>query len=396
MVRSDRIADVGLLLVFLGELHADDCVRQFGFVVGHLADVVQQTGTACDLGVQPQFGGHDTGQIGRFAGVLQQVLPVGRTVLHLADQADQFGMQAVDAQIDGRALADLDDLLLDLLLHLGDHLLDAGGMDSAVGDELMQRQTGDLAAHGVEAAQDDRFGRVVDDDLDAGSRFQRTDVAPLAADDAALDLVALNIEDRHGVLDGRLGGHALNRGDDDPLGLLRGRQLGLLDRLVDVGGRIAFGFGLHVLDQDVLGILRTHARNLFQTRVLLLHQAVDLLGLMFQQLPLRFHLLFEPFVLAQAVLQFTLLIQQVGLDLLGALLALRELLVALVDLTVVVAFELNEFLLGLENPLLLYHFAFGLRLFEGGFTLRADGILGDKPGHQNIDTDAHNGRNDAR
>ena len=193
-----------------------------------------------------------------------------------------------------------------------------------------------------------------------------------------------------------VGGHALNRGDDDPLGLLRGRQLGLLDRLVDVGGRIALGFGLHVLDQDVLGILRTHARNLFQTRVLLLHQAVDLLGLMFQQLPLRFHLLFEPFVLAQAVLQFALLIQQVGLDLLGALLALRELLVALVDLTVVVAFELNEFLLGLENPLLLYHFAFGLRLFEGGFTLCADGILGDKPGHQNIDTDAHNGRNDAR
>ena len=117
---------------------------------------------------------------------------------------------------------------------------------------------------------------------------------------------------------------------------------------------------------------------------------------MFQQLPLRFHLLFEPFVLAQAVLQFALLIQQVGLDLLSALLALRELLVALVDLTVVVAFELNEFLLGLENPLLLYHFAFGLRLFEGGFTLCADGILGDKPGHQNIDTDAHNGRNDAR
>ena len=35
-------------------------------------------------------------------------------------------------------------------------------------------------------------------------------------------------------------------------------------------------------------------------------------------------------------------------------------------------------------------------LFEGGFTLCADGILGDKPGHQNIDTDAHNGRNDAR
>ena len=62
-------------------------------------------------------------------------------------------MQAVDAQVDRRALADLDDLLLDLLLDLGHHLLDAGGMDAAVGHELVQGQTGDFAAHGIEAAR---------------------------------------------------------------------------------------------------------------------------------------------------------------------------------------------------------------------------------------------------
>ena len=48
---------------------------------------------------------------------------------------------------------------------------------------------------------------------------------------------------------------------------------------------------------------------------------------------------------------------EVGFDLLGALLALCEFLVALVDLTLVLAFELDELLLGLEYLLLLYHFA---------------------------------------
>ena len=110
VVGADGVADFGFLLVFLGEFHAADCVRQFRFVVGHLADVVQQTCAARRLGIQTQLGGHDACEVRRFAGVLQQVLAVGRAVFHFADHADQFGMQAVDAQVDRGAFADFDDL----------------------------------------------------------------------------------------------------------------------------------------------------------------------------------------------------------------------------------------------------------------------------------------------
>ena len=92
MVGSDGVADFGFFLEFLGELHADDCVRQFGLVVGHLADVVQQTCAAGDFGVEAQLRRHDAGQVGRLAGVLQQVLAVGGAVLHLAHHADQLGV----------------------------------------------------------------------------------------------------------------------------------------------------------------------------------------------------------------------------------------------------------------------------------------------------------------
>lgn len=44
-------------------------------------------------------------------------------------------MQAVNTQVDRGTFADFDDLLFDLLLYLGDHLLDSGRVDTSVGYE---------------------------------------------------------------------------------------------------------------------------------------------------------------------------------------------------------------------------------------------------------------------
>ena len=388
VVGADGVADLGFLFEFLGELHADDCVRQFGLVIGHLADVVQQSRAAGRLGVEAQLSGHDARQVSRLACVLQQVLAVGGAVFHLADHADQLGVQAVDAQVDGGALAHLDDLLLDLFLHLGHHLLDAGGVDASVGDELVQGQPRDFAPHGVETAQDDRLGSVVHDDLDARRRLERTDVAPFAADDAALDLVALDVEHRHGVFDGRLGRHALDRRDDDALGLLGGAHLGLLDRFVDVGCGVGLGLGFHVFDQDVPCLLGAHPGDLFQAAVLLVHQAVDLLFLVFEVLDLALHLLLDPGVFADFILQLPLLSLQASFDLLGPLLALGEFLVAFVDLTVVFALELYELFFRLQEFLLLYHLALGFGLLDGGFAALADRVPGHQIDDQNVDPDS--------
>ena len=269
-------------------------------------------------------------------------------------------------------------------------------MDTSVGYELVQGQAGDFAAHGIEPAQDDRFGRVVHDDFDACGSFQRPDVATFAADDAAFDFVAFDVEHRNGVFDGRFGRHTLDRSHDDSLGLLRGGHFGLLDRFVDVGCSVGFGFRFHIFDQDALGIFGAQARNLLEARVLLVHQTVDLLLLVFEHLKLRFHLLFEAGVLLDLAFQFALLVLQVVFDLLGPLFALGDLLDAFIDLAVVLALELDELLLGLENLLFLYHFAFRFRLFPGGFTQCLDGLLGNVFGYQDVNTQADYGGQDAR
>ena len=393
MVRSDRVGYFGLFLELFGQLHADDRVRQLRLVVGNLAYVVQQSGTPGQLGVQTELGGHDAAQVGYLARVLEQVLSVGRAVFHFADEPDQLGVQSVYAQIDCRPLAGLDDLFLDLLLHLGYDLFDTRRVDASVGHELVQREPGDFAANGIEARQDDRFGRVVDDDLDAGGCLQRPDITAFAADNAALHLVAVDIEDRDRVFDRRLGGHALNRLHDDFLGLFAGGHLGLFHDFVDVGHRLGLGLGLHVFDQDVLRFLAAQSADLLEPDVLLFDLAVELLLAPLDALKLRIEVLAGRVDLLGFFRKLLLLGEQVAFDLLGALLALRYFLVPLVDRAVVFALELNELFLGLENPLLLDHFSFGLRLLDDLLApfpddLRSDlrgGIAGDGRGDERYD-----------
>ena len=59
---------------------------------------------------------------------------------------------------------------------------------------FFERQPGDLAADGVEAADDHHARRVVDDHVDAGRFFEGADVAPFAADDPALHFVVGNVD----------------------------------------------------------------------------------------------------------------------------------------------------------------------------------------------------------
>src|SRR5262245_44072462 len=99
-----------------------------------------------------------------------------------------------DVRLLGSTLADFEHVLFHLFLRLLDDFLDARRMDAPVGDELGERESGDFAADVVEGADDDHAWRVVDDDIDAGALLEGADVAPLAADDAALHVVRGNID----------------------------------------------------------------------------------------------------------------------------------------------------------------------------------------------------------
>ena len=149
-------------------------------------------------------------------------------------------------------------------------------MDAAVGDQALDGLARDLAAERIEAGEDDRAGRVVDDQLDAGRGLERADVAPFAADDAALEVVARQVDDRDGGLDGVLGGAALDGVGDD---LLRPHRGGLarlgLEPLDQVGG-VAPGVALELPQQQLARFVGAQAGDALQLALALGEQLLAL------------------------------------------------------------------------------------------------------------------------
>ncbi len=163
--------------------------------------------------VEAHFLGQHAGQKGHFDRMPQHVLAVAGAEPQPAEQVNDLGMQAGHVGFLGRFFAVLLDVLLHFGLRLGDDLFDPGRMDAAVGDQLVERHAADFAAHRIEPADDHHARRVVDDHVDAGGLFEGPDVAPFAADDPALHLVAGNVDGAGGGFGGVGGGVALDAGD---------------------------------------------------------------------------------------------------------------------------------------------------------------------------------------
>ena len=128
-------------------------------------------------------------------------------------------------------------------------------MDAAVRNQPLDRLLGDLAAVRIEAGQDDRARRVVDDQVDAGRQLERADVAAFAADDPPLEIVAGQVDDRDRGLDRVLGAAALDRLGDVLLGAIdRGLARFGVEPLQQVG-RVVACLAFNLLDQQLLGLV---------------------------------------------------------------------------------------------------------------------------------------------
>jgi hypothetical protein len=112
------------------------------------------------------------------------------------------------------------------------------------------------------------------DEIDAGGELERSDVTPLAADDAALQVVARQVDHGHRGLDGVLGGGALNCFGDVLLGPIAGHLAGLgVEPLQQVGGVVA-RLAFNLLEKKLLGLLGGKAGDALELVLLLRDEPV--------------------------------------------------------------------------------------------------------------------------
>ena len=178
------------LTATLGEFHRQLVMSAFALAVAGLTDVMQQSGALGNLHIGAQLFRHHASEVTDLDGMFERVLPKTRAVAQAPQRAYQFRMQAGQSGAHHRAFAGQ----LHLAFHFGlgalDAFFDARGVDAAVFDETLQRLPGDFTAHRVEAGDDYRFRRVVNDQVHAGERFEGADIAAFTPDYAALQFIA--------------------------------------------------------------------------------------------------------------------------------------------------------------------------------------------------------------
>ena len=235
-------------------------------------------------------------------------------------------------------------------------------MDSPIGNQLVERQTADFAANGVESTDDYGFGRVVDNDFNTRSGLQCANVAPFAANDASLHFIVFDVEHTHRIFDGCFGSHALNGLNHNLFGLLIGIKLGLVHDFVDIAGSIQLSLVLQTLHQSAFRLLSTQSGKFFELLLLLLLHFLHFLLLK----PQKFDFIVDAQLLLIHLLlptpQFFLALVESNLTLFQSILILLNLLIALLHLFFKLTFLVEKLFFHFQELLFFQH----LGLFIGG------------------------------
>ena len=176
---------------------------------------MQKTCTLCKDRIGTELVGDHAGKQGNLDGVVEHILTVTGTELQTAEQAYKLCVDAVDTDLKDSTFTGLLDDGINFTAGFFHHFLNAGGMNTTVGNEFFQSETSNLTADRVKAGQSDRLRHIVDDQIDAGQRFNGTDISALTTDDTALHFIVGKVHNGNGCLGHHIGRKPLDSEGDD-------------------------------------------------------------------------------------------------------------------------------------------------------------------------------------
>ena len=268
----------------------------------------------------------------------------------------------MNAKVNAGSLTCLQDLVFKLLLDLRHDLFDTCRMDSSVHNQLVQCKSCYLASYRVESGEKNSVRCIVHDDFHACGSLQSPDVTTLTSDDTALDFVVLDRECSNCILDGSFSSRSLYSGDYYAFGLLGCIESGIIHGIIDISLCLAARLCLHVLHQQVLSLRGSHARDALDLFVRLLAKRLIFSRFSLQCVFLRHETRLGIVQILHLLLELIVLLVEVVLLLFQPVLRVLDLGVLVVHELLVLALQLEELFLCLQDFLL-----FQVLSFELGF-----------------------------
>ena len=276
----------------------------------------------------------------------------------------------MNTQVDHRTFTGFNHFVFHLFFNFRHHLFDTGRMDTSVLYQLVQCQTGNLAANRVKAGKNDRFGGIVDNDLNTGSCFQGTDVTAFTSNDTSFDLIRFDMEYGNGVFDSSFSRYTLDRLDNDLLCFFISRHLRFFHDLIDIRSCFRFGFVFQRFDQAFFRLIGRKSGKGFQLLDLPLMKFFQILFSSIHQFQLSSQIFFHRINLAVFTLQIFLTLVECQFTLFQLTFGRLDLCVPCRYLFFQIRFQMKEFFLYFQQFVFLDHFRFLLGFPQYGIVPR--------------------------
>ena len=120
--------------------------------------------------------------------MLQDILAVAGPVTQFAQQHDQLWMQSSYTGFKCGLFSFFPDLVIHFFARFST-IFDPRRMNAAVADQFFQGPTGQSPADRIEARQDHCFRCIINNQINPGQGFQRSDISPFAADNPSFHFI---------------------------------------------------------------------------------------------------------------------------------------------------------------------------------------------------------------
>ena len=270
----------------------------------------------------------------------------------------------MDTEVNSGTFTGFDDFFFNLFAYFGYYLFNTCRVDTSVGYQLVQSQTGYLTTYGVKCRKNDCFRSVIYYDFYTCSSFQCTDITSFTTDNTSFDFVRFNVEYGYRVLNGCFRSYPLNRLYHNAFCFFTGCQLGIVHDIIDVGLRLCFGLFFQRFYQAFFCFFGRQTGKCFQLFYLLMLQFVQFFFLLINNSQLGFQIFSYGVSFCFLALNLFLTLAQYHFALFQFIFSLLNLLITLRYFFFQICFFVEEFLLNFQQFVFLYHFRFGFRLFQ--------------------------------
>ena len=185
----NRIDNSGVFTKSLDKIRTHFSMVDLAFSLSTFADIMEKASAHGNFTVRTDLTRNHTGKNCNFLGMEKDVLAIAGSEIQTPESSDQLRSHIMYAKIKSNFLAFIDNNAAHFSADLIHHLLDASRMNTSILNKTLKCNACNLLSDRIKTGNHNRLWCIINNNVNTGKRFQRTDITSFPSDNSAFHFI---------------------------------------------------------------------------------------------------------------------------------------------------------------------------------------------------------------